>query len=170
MNVTFHALGSLATTAVLSFKISEHWHYASALKKYVIGFVSGIVLHGVLDYLPHNYPLPSRFDIIFALILFSFTFFLIRKHNRLLILFCFVGAIFPDLADLSAGIANKHLGIPIPQLSFKIFPWHWKEYSGSIYDGSRKIESNIYHISVLLISFGLIYAYRKNFFNLRKNK
>lgn len=34
----------------------------------------------------------------------------------------------------------------------------------------RTIESNIYHILILVICFILIYAYRKRFFNFWENK
>ncbi|HEX8249984.1 MAG TPA: hypothetical protein VF599_17560, partial [Pyrinomonadaceae bacterium] len=148
MNVTFHVLGSLATAAVLNLKPNEKiWN----LPKLAAGFFAGILVHGVLDFLPHNYPLPAKIDVGFALFLLAAAFFTARKQNRFLLLVCFGGALFPDLVDLSAGIINKHLGIPISPLPFKIFPWHRKVYSGSIYDGSRKFESTIYHISVLLI-------------------
>lgn len=165
MNVTFHALGSFATAAVLSLKPNEKiWN----LPKFAVGFFAGILVHSILDFLPHQYPLRSTLDVIFALGLLAATFFLAHKQNRLLILACFGGAIFPDVVDLGAGIANRNLGIPIPQLSFKVFPWHWKEFSGSIYDGSRSVESNIYHILALLTCSVLIFAYRKRFFRLRK--
>jgi hypothetical protein len=58
MNVRFHALGSFATAAVLSLSQTENWRSASALKKYSIGFVVGILIHGILDFLPHQYPVP----------------------------------------------------------------------------------------------------------------
>ena len=174
MNVTFHALGSFATAAVLSLKSAEGEFFglkkSSTWLKMLIGFVAGILVHGVLDFLPHQYPLPSKFDVIFALVLLALTIFLAQKQNWLLILVCFGGAIFPDVLDLSAEIAKKYLGISLPSFSFKIFPWHWKQYSGSIYDGSRSLESNIYYISILLICFGLIYAYRKQFFRFWEDK
>ncbi len=160
MNVTLHVLGSLATASVLSLKTSDK---IFNIRKFTIGFITGILIHGVLDYLPHSYPFSSKFDIIFALILFTVGFLVTQKQNRLLVLVCFAGAIFPDVIDLGGEIANKYLGIPVPYLSFNIFPWHWKEYSGSIYDGNKQLESNILHISFLLICFGLLYVYRKRF-------
>jgi hypothetical protein len=174
MNVTFHALGSFAVAAVLSLKAAESEFFglknSSTWLKMAIGFVAGILIHGILDFLPHQYPLRSKFDVIFALGLLALTVFLAQKQNRLLILVCFGGAIFSDIIDLSAEIVNKYLGISIPHLPFKIFPWHWKEYSGSIYDGSQAVESNIYHILVLLICLGLLHAYRKRFFRFWKIK
>jgi len=122
------------------------------------------LIHGILDFLPHNYPLPSKIDVVLAVVLLIAAAFLAQKQNRFLILICFIGAVFPDIVDLSPGILNKHVGIFLPQLSFKVFPWHWKEYSGSIYDGSRNFESFVYYTLVFLISILLIFLYRKKLF------
>ena len=164
MNVTFHTLASLATASVLSLNTSQSLFSVTALKRYSVGFILGVLIHGILDFLPHNYPLPSKIDLIFAIILFISAIFLSQKQNRVLIFVCFAGAIFPDIVDLAPGILNKHLWIPVPQLSFKIFPWHWKEYSGSIYDRSRNFESFVYHSLVFLIISLLIFLYRKKLF------
>lgn len=159
MNVTFHVLGSLATAAVLSKGKTPF-----ALWKYACGFAAGILLHGVLDFSPHQYPLSSKIDVVLALILLAFFSFLVPRRNLLLFWVCYAGAIFPDVLDLSPEIIYKYLGITIPHLPFKIFPWHWKQYSGSIYDGSGSLESSTYYFLVLLISLVLLYAYRKYFF------
>jgi hypothetical protein len=161
MNVTFHAIGSFATAAVLSRKLAGNsWD----MPKLTIGFAVGVLIHGVLDFLPHEYPLHSAFDVIFALMLLALMLFLAQNQNRLLILVCFAGAIFPDVLDLGPTIINKYWGITVPQLPFRVFPWHLKQYSGSIYDGSRRIESTIYHLLLLLICLPLIYVNRKTFF------
>jgi hypothetical protein len=166
MNVIFHTLGSLATAAVLSAKPDEKkWN----LKKLSIGFIAGILLHGILDVLPHNYPLPSKFDAAASLLLLALSILLAQSRNRILILVCFAGAVFPDIVDLGAGIINKHLGIPVPQMPFKIFPWHRKQYSGSVYDGSRNIESLACYIFLLSICFCLIYVFRKRFLAVSRN-
>jgi hypothetical protein len=93
--------------------------------------------------------------------------FISQKQNLLLILICFAGAVFPDVIDLGPVIVNKYLQIALLQLPFR-FPWHLKEYSGSIYDGSRSVESALYHILLLLICLSLLYAYRKNLFKFWK--
>jgi hypothetical protein len=164
MNVTFHALGSFATAAVLSLNPAENWRSVSALKKYIIGFVAGILIHGVLDFLPHQYPLPSKIDVVLALFLFLLVLFVAQRQNFLLVLICLAGCVFPDVVDLGPVIVDKYLQISLPRLPFRLFPWHLKEYSGSIYDGSRSVESGLYHLLFLLICFGLIYFNRKRFF------
>lgn len=170
MNVTFHVIGSFATAAVLSLEKTENWLSLSALKKYLIGFVAGILVHGVLDLLPHQYPIPSKVDVVLALLLLLLFLFVSQKQNFLLILIGFAGCVFPDVIDLGPVIVDKYFGISLPRLPFRLFPWHTIEYSGSIYDGSRGLESAIYHISFLLICFSLLYAYRKNIFKFWENK
>ena len=167
MNVTFHIIGSFATAAVLSLKKQET--PLSLWKKYLFGFATGIIIHGVLDYLPHQYPLASKIDVALALFLLVVFLAVSQSRNFLLILICYAGSIFPDLIDLGPAIATKHLGIPFPQFPFKIFPWHLKQFSGSIYDGTRDFESALYHSLALLASTGLLYAYRKRIFRLREN-
>jgi hypothetical protein len=170
MNVTFHALGSFATAAVLSLKITENWRSISALKKYLIGFAGGIVVHGILDLLPHQYPIPSKVDVILAPLLLLLFLFVSQKQNFLLILICFAGCVFPDVIDLGPVIVDKYLGIALPRLPFRLFPWHTTKYSGSIYDGSRVVESAVYHILFSLICLSLLYICRKNIFRFWKNK
>ena len=162
MNVTFHALGSFATAAALSLGKTENWRSLSAVKKYLIGFAAGILVHGILDLLPHQYPIPSKIDVVLALLLLFLFLFISQKQNFPLILVCFAGGIFPDVIDLGPTIVDKYLGISLPRLPFRLFPWHTKQYSGSIYDGSRALESAVYHISFSVICFGLLYVYRKS--------
>ena len=164
MNVTFHAIGSFATAAVLSVGKNDGWRSFLAFKKYIVGFILGILIHGILDFSPHEYPIPSKIDVVLALILLSIFLFISQRQNFLLILVCFAGSIFPDVIDLGPEIANKYLGIEFPHFPFHIFPWHWKEYSGSIYDGNHRIESIIYHLSLLFVCSILLYTNRNNFF------
>src|SRR5438045_3040597 len=132
MNITFHVIGSFATAAVLSLGKTENWRSLPALKKYLIGFAAGILVHGILDLLPHQYPIPSKVDVVLALLLLPLFLFVSQKQNFLLILICFAGSAFPDVIDLGPVIVEKYLGISLPQLPFRLFPWHTKEYSGSI--------------------------------------
>jgi hypothetical protein len=167
LNVTFHTLGAVATAAVLTLTPNEKWRSFSAVKKYAAGFVAGILVHGILDILPHNYPFDPKLDIVLALLLFFLVFVMAQKQNLILLVICFAGCLLPDVIDLGPAIANKYFRLPVLQLSFKIFPWHFAEYSGSIYDGSsRSIESTIYHSVFSLICAILIFIYRKNLFRI----
>ena len=142
MNVTFHVLTGITVATLLSPHKPEV--RTSAL---LAGFGTTVVFHGVLDYLPHSYPIKSIVDVALALLVFGAVSFLAKPHIRLLLAVCFLGSIFPDLIDLAPGILNRHLGLELMEV--KYFPWHWKQYSGSIYDGSRDTESSVYHLLVL---------------------
>ena len=128
----------------------------------VIGFIIGVFLHGLLDYVPHSYPIDPRLDVPLSLALASLAIVLSKPKNRFLVLVCYLGSIFPDLIDLGPAVINKSLGWSLPTV--KIFPWHWPRYSGSIYDNSRSLESLIFHIVVVALSIGLLYGYRRALF------
>ena len=164
MNVTFHTMTALATAAVLSSQQDRQpFREKGTLPLAAGGFAAGILLHGLLDYLPHSYPIPSTFDVLLSLALVCAALFLANRECRFLIAACFLGSIFPDILDLGPPFANKLLGWSLPVA--KLFPWHWPRYSGSIYDGSRRIESLLLHSAVILISIGLIYANRWTMFS-----
>ena len=166
MNVTFHTLASFATAAVLSSRLkatdSARLFAPSDLPSLAAGFAAGVLMHGLLDYAPHAYPIKSAFDVLLSLALFSVMLLLARRRHWLLLGVCFLGGIFPDLIDLGPAIVNKRLGWSLPVV--KVFPWHRREYSGSIYDGSRGVESFLYHLIVAGGSLVLLYAYRRQLF------
>jgi len=83
-----------------------------------VSFILNVLLHGVLDLLPHSHPINSYLDIAIALLLFSLIFFTDKKYRKLFAL-CYVGSILPDIIDL--GIFRV-----LPVGNFKIFPWHFK--------------------------------------------
>jgi hypothetical protein len=166
MNVTFHTIIGLATAAVLSSRQkktdSSRFFASSDIPVLATGFVIGILTHGLLDYLPHAYPIKSAVDVALSLALFSIMLLFVRKRHWLLLGACFVGSLFPDLVDLGPAILNKRLGWSLPVV--KIFPWHWRQYSGSIYDGSRRVESLLYHLLVVGTGLGFLYVYRRQLF------
>ena len=161
MNVIFHTLASVATAAVLSAQLKKKpINSTTGLTILAIGFTTGILLHGLLDWSPHQYPLPSVLDVGASLILFSVVFILALEEARWILLICFLGAIFPDSVDLGPAIVNKQMQLSLPTV--KIFPWHWKEYSGSLYDGSRQWLSILNHLVAASVSACLIFKYRKS--------
>ncbi|QOZ28358.1 hypothetical protein [Bradyrhizobium sp. CCBAU 51753] len=161
MNVVFHTLVSVATAAALSSRVKEKepLNSTSNIAVLVAGFTAGVLSHGLLDWLPHQYPLRSIADVVVSLILFSGVWVLARKEARWILLTCFLGAIFPDLVDLGPAVLNKQMQLSLPMV--KTFPWHWKEYSGSIYDGSRRWLSIANHLAVVAASGLLILQYRR---------
>jgi hypothetical protein len=166
VNVTFHTLAALGTAAVLSSKPhAQDLRQAAAhdpLYIQAIGFGAGVVVHGLLDYIPHTYPIKAGLDVMISLVLFAGAILLAHRSHRLLIAVCFLGAIFPDLVDHGPAILSKRMGWPAPTV--KIFPWHWPQYSGSIYSHERNASSLFCHLVVLGISLVLLWMYGRNLF------
>ncbi len=119
----------------------------------IAGTFIAFVAHGLLDYAPHCYPINSKADFIIGfLLLISLSFF--AKGNYKTIVFCtLLGSVLPDIIDLLPSILNSQLGIKLPVYE-KLFPWHWKRYSGSIYNGDCST-SNI-NIALIVLSVLLI--------------
>jgi hypothetical protein len=161
MNVVFHTVASIATASVLSAQLQQKPLTSTAgLTVLAVGFGAGVLLHGVLDWSPHQYPLAAAVDVIVSLIFFAVVFLLAHNEARWILSACFLGAIFPDLLDLGPAILNKQMQLNLPTV--KIFPWHWKQYSGSIYDGGRQWLSFLNHLLVAGMSGFLIIRYRQS--------
>lgn len=124
------------------------------------GFTAGIIVHALLDYAPHCYPVNSRVDFISSFILLGTLIVTARKQYRLLLCCCLTGSVFPDIADLLPAIVNKQLGWHLPVSRTPLFPWHQKVYSGSLYSGNCSI-SNINTGMVLAIVTGMILLKRR---------
>jgi hypothetical protein len=121
-------------------------------------FLLGVLSHGVLDGLLHQYPIPFVIDPLAALAGIALWCALVQSRFRLLFIVTFLGAILPDVIDLGSGIANRLFQLRLPtvaeSLGFHLpaghfFPWHWPEGSGSIFDGTRDAVSLTNHIIVL---------------------
>lgn len=158
MNVLFHTTTAIGIVVLFTnLKKIEHTKYA--LSTMLIVFITGILSHGILDYIPHCYPIPSKLDVSLGLIMIITTTWLCNKKYRMLILTCFIGCIIPDLIDLSPAIINKQLGWNLPILD-KIFPWHFKKYSGSIYTDDCTVSTMIH--MVLIIVIGAVCWYKRS--------
>ncbi len=166
MNVTFHTAGALATASFLSSIQSRPAPDGTAARSSlligVVGFVAGVVEHGVMDYVPHSYPIPSGMDAACSIILFTVVVALTKPQFRLLVTACFIGSIFPDLVDLGPPMLNRHLGWSLP--SVKLFPWHWPQYSGSLYHGKKRVQSALWHAVVICVCVSLCWLYRHSLF------
>ncbi len=158
MNVLFHTItGSTLATVISSKKYPKHFK----VKILFLGFLLGILSHGILDFIPHQYPISSKIDVFASVVFIASVLLSTKTPNRLIFAFCFLGTIFPDLIDLGPQIVNKLIGINLP--TFKIFPWHRPQYSGSIFDGSHALLSNIIHLIVILLNLiVLLYFKHKN--------
>ena len=149
MNVLFHmAVG--ATIIVGITKINEESQFENK-KISLFGFVLGVLSHGILDYIPHCYPINSKVDVISSLIIFLLLVYYVKNKFKILVIAILLGSIFPDLIDLSPGIMNSLFNINLPIFD-TIFPWHFQNYSGSIYINNCNI-SNINHVLTILFCF-----------------
>ncbi|MBN2651506.1 MAG: hypothetical protein JXR63_03910 [Spirochaetales bacterium] len=150
MNVIFHTLTGIALGSALTSREKP----TSMTKKIVtpiLGFTLGIISHGLLDVLPHTYPLKSHVDIIFSLVAFALTLLIVKKETIPLFTCCFLGSIFPDMIDLGPEMANQFFNLKLPTIKAKVFPWHLPQYSGSIYTKPSPI-SNLAHTLIIILS------------------
>lgn len=158
MNITFHVVSSFSITATC-YNLFNKQQLIGKVFVLVFVFLSNILVHGLLDYAKHSYPFKSKLDVVLALFLFFIWIILIKREYYILAFVSFIGSIFPDIIDLGPSILNKHFHLSLPMI--EIFPWHWKKYSGSVYDGSSLYLSLFNHSMVLVISFYLIFRTRK---------
>jgi hypothetical protein len=159
MNVLFHT--TAAVGIVIALTDTKTLDEVKANKRiYLIGaasFFLGIIVHGALDYIPHCYPLKSKPDILFSLLIIASVIWFCQKKYRSIFALSFLGNIFPDLVDLAPNILNQQFGWLLPTTQ-KIFPWHQLEHSGSIY-GESCANSNLNHL-LFLLGVALIIAAR----------
>ena len=150
MNVIFHTTTAFGVAVLLTDTraIADAATNKKIIETGICGFLLGLLSHGALDYTPHCYPINSKLDAIAGLTMIIALVWLTTKRYRLITGLSFLGCVFPDLIDLSPSILNKQLGLSLPIMN-KIFPWHWHEYSGSIY-GSNCDVSTANHLFVIL--------------------
>ena len=124
MNVSFHELTGIALAAEAAGRPG-----ARARTWAVTGLLA-VAAHGVLDALPHYYPLPPWADTVVSLALVGGALALAPRGTRLPMFLVCVAALLPDIIDHAPDDLRKHLGIPFPQVP-NLFPWHWPRGSGS---------------------------------------
>ncbi len=160
MNVIFHTTTAISVAILLTDTNRIKQSTTSEITYWTsfFAFVVGLISHGALDYIPHCYPINSKFDAIAGLGMILITIWLTKKKYRLVMGLSFLGSIIPDIVDLSPGIINKQLGLSIPIID-KIFPWHFQTYSGSIYNENCNI-STLNHL-LLLLTILIVCYYRR---------
>lgn len=160
MNVFFHVTTAIGVMAVVSDR-QKIDNPKTTIMPSACAFVLGVIIHGVIDYIPHTYPFSAKVDVILSLAIILLVSFQARRRYRLIVAMSFLGCIFPDLVDLLPAIINKIIGLNIP-ICDKIFPFHQKDYSGSIFAGTS-IVSDVNHISVLLVTILIIWCRNSDF-------
>ncbi|WP_114791646.1 hypothetical protein U0035_18030 [Niabella yanshanensis] len=161
MNVLFHTVSAIGVVAMVTdTSVIKSGNSRKAIVPAAIAFFLAVFFHGILDYMPHCYPVQSRWDVILGLCIMVAGTLMARRPYQLIVAAAFWGCILPDIIDLLPAILNKYLGWKIPVIP-KLFPWHWKENSGSIYTGNCKT-SLINHWSVLIFALSIVYARRRD--------
>jgi hypothetical protein len=158
MNIIFHIATAVGLFSVVN-NSPRH-----PLIKTGIAFFGGIILHGIIDYTPHCYPFTAKMDILISAVVIMVLLIGTTKERRLLLFICILGNVFPDLVDLGPTMVNKYLSWNLP-IYDTVFPWHWKKYSGSIYDNDCVV-SNYNHWTVVI---GVIITVILNGFPLKKH-
>lgn len=166
MGVTFHTLTSTAIAAIAVPRL-HHPHHGTRHKErwlcLLFLWMLCILSHGVLDMLPHQYPLPAPADVGLTLFGFVGVLSIAKPPTRWILVMCFLGCLLPDIIDLTLPLLNRKLGLALP--TYHLFPWHWPAYFGSIFDGRRTFESHLYHGLVLLLCSIVVFTQRRVLFN-----
>jgi hypothetical protein len=159
MNILLHTTTAISVAVLLTDtnRIKQATNSKIIYWTSFFAFTVSLISHGALDYIPHCYPINSKFDAIAGLLMILITIWMTNKKYRLIIGLAFAGCIFPDLVDHLPSILNKEFGFSLPIFE-KIFPWHVKEYSGSIYSGNCNI-SNLNH-ALLLLTIAIVFYCR----------
>lgn len=166
MNVLFHLTAGVAIVSGLIKNKPSGIKYTWLRPS--MGFVLGVLSHGVLDCIPHCYPIHSKIDVGLSLgIILAAMYRVVSKYKWLMSATMF-GCIFPDIFDLGPKILHKNLGIKLWEMN-NVFPWHQAHYSGSIYQGSCTL-STMYHFLVILVCGLVIFTRRKSIKNMFINK
>ncbi|WP_129019698.1 hypothetical protein [Edaphocola flava] len=147
MNILFHTGAAIGIIALCAQHIPRNPRPVQQAGYGLLCFSLGIITHGILDYIPHCYPVPAALDASLGLIIILLNLLFASGRYRFIIFSAFLGSVLPDLIDLAPQIINKRTHIGMPTHS-PYFPWHWKEFSGSIYNGHCLV-SDINHITLL---------------------
>lgn len=161
MNVLMHTLSAVGLTLLISTPNKGKPTLQSKKKLWIIfsGFLLGIFTHGILDYIPHCYPINSKVDVIGSMILILTLVYFIDASYKLILIACITGCLLPDIIDLSPQIINHLMDTNLPIYN-KIFPWHFPKYSGSIYNNDCE-NSSLNH-GMILVTVLLICSIKSN--------
>jgi hypothetical protein len=127
MNVVFHALAGGAIAHV-GCRFSAGRNVAPTKMALGCVAVAAVASHGLLDWLRHGYPVPSRLDVVLALALSAAWLGLVHARLRLLFATALAASFAPDLVDHLPRLLHFATPLPVPT-----FPWHSPEWSGSLY-------------------------------------
>jgi hypothetical protein len=161
VNLIFHTIFSISTAPICAKKIAEG---NKPLKFLTLGFVGNIIGHGIMDLIPHNYPLTRNTDVLISFGIFLISMIFVRKKYISSVFFCFLGGAFPDLIDKAF--------FPIIGLSnIKIFPWHWANVINFFYKWySTTPPFKWFNVLAIIVSLGLFFVNIKFIYHNMINK
>ncbi len=123
MNIIFHtAVGITSAVAINNNRRTSDFIRKNKLIGLLFCVFINILLHGILDFLPHTYPITPWLDIILSLGIIIYLVIRSKWSEYVIILECFLGAILPDIIDLGPSLVNKYMGTSFSEIT--LFPWH----------------------------------------------
>jgi hypothetical protein len=157
MNVAFHELAALAITQETAARLGPPRAgtptRAARAGVWAVAIVLGLASHGILDALPHYYPLGSWPDVGVSLALLGVWLWLVPRWVRLPLVLVCLAAVLPDFVDHTIRLLNRHFALGLPDHR-PLFPWHWRSGSGSYPGRTGPLwrESLTNHLIVLLFA------------------
>jgi hypothetical protein len=148
LNVAFHELVGIALAHEVGARLRTDG--GSNTSSWAAACMLAVASHGVLDALPHYYPLASWEDAVVSIVLVAGWCLMVPRWLRAPLLLVCVASLLPDIIDHAPDDLRKHLGLPFPVVS-NLFPWHWPAGSGSWRgrSGPNWIVSVVNHLIVL---------------------
>ncbi len=163
MNVIVHTLTAVAVGTLLASSMREpgspRWLEKQDAPYLAVALAGNVLLHCLLDILPHTYPLEIKVDIVLTLVLVALTLAVVRRRYWLVFIVAVTGGLLPDLVDQGPQLLNRYFHLSLPYR--ELFPWHWSAYSGSRYDREAWLISSVVHLLVVGSAMALLAACRK---------
>jgi hypothetical protein len=131
VNVAFHELVGIAIAQETGARLGTRESGKRAPVAWTVAFVLAVLSHGILDALPHYYPLPSAVDGVVSITLVAAWLLLVPRWMRWPLFAIGFGALLPDIVDHLPKDLHRHLHLDLPVLP-NLFPWHWRTDSGSL--------------------------------------
>jgi hypothetical protein len=150
MMASFHELVGIALAHETAARLDPAAPNRRRWLTLTIACVLAVGSHGVLDALPHYYPLPSVPDAAVSIALVLTWLVLMPRWMRWPLLALCTAALLPDIIDHVPKDLRRHLHLDLPIMS-PLFPWHWLTGSGSLRGQTGPLwrESVTYHVIVL---------------------
>lgn len=172
MNVLLHALTGVAI-AHAAVRLANVRDQKPSTAVVASAALAGVLSHGLLDWLRHSYPVPSRMDVVLALTLSVAWLLSIRRLLLPLFALALTASFLPDVIDHLPRLLHVTSPLPTP-----LFPWHAPEWSGSLYPattiragsrlvalelGDNRAASLANHVGVILMSAACVFLGRSAF-------